>query len=102
MVKVEYAVKVLRDFLELNGPELLPLKIVEIGKEHNEKMAENGFNKMSDKDSVIIGLRYYEFLADNTSDEGYSRAIALSEGLLTKFGIDYNWLAEECKKLGWH
>jgi ABC-type sugar transport system ATPase subunit len=97
MVKVEYANQVVREFIAEHGMALLPHKIIQVCAEYDYTV-----QKMTSKDRIFAGLRYSEFLTNENTNQAYWHASDFSQKLCEKHGIDFTWLMEEMREMGWH
>lgn len=96
MIKSSYANQIIKKFITENGKELLPFEIVSICKKNDNN------EKLTDKERIIAGIRYYEFFAEGTSDQDYNNASMLADTIRNKFNIDYDMIINSCRKLGYH
>lgn len=75
------------------GLEALVVRIGEVYKKHMSG------EEITDTESLIIGLRYSEFLADGSNDEDFRQASIKQDVILDILGIDYHELVNMCEDI---
>ena len=99
LVSVEVASKVIKEVMNELGYELLPFAIAEIV----ERCNENPYEELTDRERVIAGLRYYEYLnkSDDQEEADY-QALKLHRALIEKHNIDFERIRRALRELGLH